>query len=416
MVLLSLCMGTNKKHKDNAMIKLTIFLLATLAFSQTTEPVIGTVTIPGGTFEPPLTFHPPLSQTGGDVFCNGCGGSGGGGTIGPPSQSAVNLYISPAGSDSAACSPADPCKTLAHAFSLVPAFVSQPYQINVADGTYNEPIDGRGYFGGRLSLVGDVANPSNVSFTGALTGCEAPRFPSYTTGACLKSGTEWLLSGITVAATMRTGITCDACIAALSGIGVSGSSMVAGIQNEHGYLFLKGNNTITGFAGAGALIPNEAFGIYNLGGHTIQQGGNLTITGPGWADGLLSYGIVEEYESSWALVPECDTCSTPINTNISNVYHGIELSSNASYVSFGQFPSGVGTITISNATNSGGHGLDLYNEAEFDLIGGSTGVGLVINNFGACISSQQWSTMSDGPGNRSLTNCTATTGGQIVLF
>ena len=391
-----------------------ILSLAVFVYGQTTEPITGTVTIPAGTFESPLTFTGGLSRIGNSVTCtSGCGGSGGGGTLGPPSQATINLYISTSGSDAASCSSTSPCLTLSHALNMIPALVSQPYQINIADGVYAEAIDGRGYVGGRISLIGNASAPGNVSFTGTLTGCESPRFPSYVTAVCLKAGTEWLLSGLSVNATMRTGITCDGCTVTISSDTIAGS-MVAGIQNEHGYLFLKGNNTISGFNGGD--ITHSSFGIYNLSGTVVQQGGNLVINGPGWAGGLLSYGIVEEYESNWSLIPECDSCTTPINTTISNVLNGIELSSNCSYASFGSLPSGVGTITLTNTTNSGGHGLDLYNEGEFDLIGGASGVGLNINNFGACISSQQYSTMSDGPGNRALTNCTATSGGQIVLF
>jgi hypothetical protein len=378
---------------------LLLSLLSLPALSQTIEPIAGTVTIPAGTFETPITFSSPLSRTGNTVTCPGCG-TGGSGSISAPLQTPINLYVSTTGNDAAPCSSAAPCKTLAHALAQIPALLTQPYQVNVADGTYAEPIDGRGYAGASITVIGNVANPANVVFTGSLSGCEAPRFSTFTTGVCLRGDSaDWTLSGISINASARNGVTCDHCAAILSDINVGGAT-VCGILNESGYLTLHGAIGISGFGGGD--VTNSSFGIDNIiAGRIFQSAGTLTITGPGWANGLISQGIVEEFQSMWTLLPQCDTCSRSINIVISNVLNGIQVTSHSSFVSFVS----TGTITLDNPTNSGGHGIDMYNASEFDLVGGATGINLTINNFGYCTSQYEISVLSHGPGNRTFTNC-----------
>lgn len=53
---------------------------ALCAAAQTTEPIVGTVTIPAGVFQLPLTAQPPLVLAGATLSCPDCGSGGGGGT------------------------------------------------------------------------------------------------------------------------------------------------------------------------------------------------------------------------------------------------------------------------------------------------------------------------------------------------
>jgi hypothetical protein len=321
-----------------------------------------------------------------------------------------NFYITTTGSDSNACTSGSPCATFARVLSLIPSVVASNYVINVADGTYNQAIDGRGYTGYlSITITGDTTTPTNVALTGTLSGCAA-RHPGTHATICLQGpATTWTIQGISTTSTVRNALFCDNCSAILSNDTFAGTT-TAGINVERGYVTLQNAITVSGFSVGD--ITDSSFGIdETYGSQIIQDSGTLTISGPGFAGGLQSYGITEEFGANFSIVPPTDSSPTGINITITSVLNGIQLSGHSGFQSFVS----TGTISITNSSLASGAGLQLSNATEVDM----SPTALTISNFATCVNAVGLVMMSQGPGNRSF-SCTtpsnAAQGSQVILF
>jgi len=328
----------------------------------------------------------------------------------PQTGSTQTFHIAPSGSDANPCTGGSPCLTFAHVLSLIPALIASNYVIDVADGNYAQAIDGRGYTGYQsITITGNTATPTNVVLTGTLASC-ASRHPSTPATICLQGpATTWTIQGISTTSTVRNALFCDNCSAILSNDTFAGTTTAA-INVERGYVTLQNAMTLSGFSVGD--ISNSSFGIdETYGAQIVLDSGTLTINGPGFAGGLLSYGITEEFGANFSIVPPTDASPTNIGIAITSVLNGIQLSGHSGFQSFVS----TGTLSVTNLSLSSGAGLQLSNGSEFDV----SPTGLTVTNFATCVNAVGLVMMSQGPGNRTFSCSTPTNaaqGSQIVLF
>ena len=194
-----------------------------------------------------------------------------------PSATPTNYYIATTGNDSNVCSVGSKCLTLAHALSLVPTIIDHPFIINVADGSYAEPINLAGFITsqqGSIKILGNTTTPANVTFTGTVS-CNFPdSLAPYTVDACLPT-VNAILSGLKMsgAGTSR-GLLAYAGNVLLDNFTMASTSTFAGIQ-----VALRGTLGMTGVVVVNSF-GSAATGLYgNQSSYIGQYGGTVTITG-----------------------------------------------------------------------------------------------------------------------------------------
>ena len=111
----------------------------------------------------------------------------------------TNFYVTTGGSDSNACTLANPCLTINHALTYVQQnydLGGQTVNINVADGTYSTPVSFTTPFvGGIPNLIGDVTTPANCIITSSTA------TPAFYTG----NGVVLYISGFKITNTGTSG-------------------------------------------------------------------------------------------------------------------------------------------------------------------------------------------------------------------
>ncbi|MES2137001.1 MAG: hypothetical protein V4502_08085 [Pseudomonadota bacterium] len=334
----------------------------------------------------------------------------------------VNFYIATGGSDSNPCTSASKCLTLAHALLLVPQTLDNNYTINVADGTYAEPINPSGfigtgmYAGGRntqLQILGNTTTPANVVFSGTVACTAEDTRDSFLSGACISGSANVKLNGLTITNGQRNGIACyngnlELAKTVVTMTGGSGAASV-GFDGLTCHALITDNVTVSGFDTT--TSPTGGLGFYV--GRLSQisfLAGTLTVTGPGTgssmsADGTI--GIVVENEANF-VVAALGTIAT-----ISGVQSGINLAANSS---FSQFAGGM-TMNISNGstTPTSSIGVQVNNGSTFDWLSGT----ISIDHYSVCLQATVNSEAASSATTANFTNCTAhvtATGGQIVGF
>jgi len=279
--------------------------------------------------------------------------------------------------------------------------------VNVAAGTYAEGVDASGLIGDggkTLTILGDEGNPGGASFTGSVA-CnpDSSVLPSINTpsAVCAAGPVALVLKGITINATARNGIGCTECVVVLDDVVISGST-TAGVNVSHGRVTIRDNVTISGFSSSGG------FGLYLAHGAVAIQdkAGTLTITGPGGGS-TTALGIVEEFSATYTILSSGST-----NISITGVQIGFLLSSTSSFNSFVS----TGTISATNSTTpTSSQGVYTTAASSFNI----AGAGLTVDHFTTCLWAYTLSVIDQGPGNRTLSNCTQTAsaqGSQIVIY
>ncbi len=324
----------------------------------------------------------------------------------------VNYYVSTGGSDSNSCSSVLlPCLTLAHALSLIPAFVQAHYIVNVSDGTYGEPIDIEGFFGylsgdPSIQIVGDVATPANVIFTGTVASCM-----NFKTAACVTNGFSAGISGVTLSlpSGTRNGVGCDHCDLILTATSVAGT-FVCGLNQNGGSIALNGPISINGFSVAD-VSGTGGFGIDVINhGILYFTSGTTTLTGPGGTD-TKAVGLVGEFGSTVVVAPANDSGSTVINLTVTGVQQGLNFTGGSTFASY----VGTGTLSLSNtSTPTNSQGLNA-NAASINMTNNT----LIISNFSTCVQAIGVAFIAHGQASRT-TNCNvvqnAQQTSQITLF
>ena len=324
-------------------------------------------------------------------------GASGGGL--PPSASAVNYYVATTGSDSNSCSSGSPCLTVAHVLSLIPAALSSPFIVNVADGTYAAGLLVTGYHtssDGNIQIVGNATTPANVIFSGAVN-CAASDGNTYTTDACVL-GANVSISGVTfTGAATRAILTMDGGQTILSADTFSGTTTY-GVQTS-----LLSSTEMQGSISVSGATASSVY--CNLGGVFVIYGGTLTIAGTGSSGSTVGVRLKEG-----SLFSVHGGGISP-GYSISGVQYGFYLTEASKYVN----TDGSSTATtISNAT-AGTAVAGVYLGTQSVWFGDSAAIN--VNNFGTC-----W--LADGNAfaaqkSATDTNCTSTTASQqaqIILY
>ena len=250
-------------------------------------------------------------------------------------QAPANIFISTTGSDTTGKGTAGaPFQTLAKALSILPKLITQVHTINVADGTYAEPVNVQGFvsvFGGEIIILGNVATPTNVNFTGTAsvtfrnansTPCCVAIGPVNLTLRGIKAGaTVSCTDGITAA--LGAYVVVDRCHAA-------GTFSSSGVTATLGSIIeFRGNCTISGWTvrGIGGFHGSKFY---------YTSAGTLTITGPGSGTPI---GVHLAFLSSFI----CSTASTNF-TITGEVKYGFQLGLSSIF----QHTGATSTITVDN--------------------------------------------------------------------
>lgn len=328
----------------------------------------------------------------------------------------VDYYISPTGSDTAACSSAAPCATLAHVLTLLPQTLQNYYVVHIADGTYSEPINTAGFlgsgsaglfggttYGAYLQLLGDVANPQNVTFNGLLN-CSN----SYQSTACIGGSGLVKLTGITISGSKREGLSCYGGTLELNNVRIvmtGGASQASVGMNALGCNWTLDQGSSLSISGFDTNIgPTGGLGLYNSFGTFCWINGTLNITGPGNTD--LTDGMVLEH-GAW-IAMQTSTAAL----NISGVTIGLQVGDNGSFESY----VGAGASITNTTAPSGSIGISVSSSGAVNFANGGT---LTISNYSTCIQAAANSEMTHGGASRTLscpTQTNALQGSQIVLF
>jgi hypothetical protein len=311
----------------------------------------------------------------------------------PTPGTTTNYYISTAGSDSNPCTIGSKCLTLAHALSKVPTVLTQQFIINVADGTYAEGIDLRGFNGylgsaTGITILGNTGTPSNVQFTGTVSPNCGTIGGTQVTVACLAGSPSVTLSGIELNATARDQLYCDNCYVILSNVTFNGSNTECIDSFRANIIFqntIVCQNTNSAGVGAGFYLAHQTVGLF--------RSGTITITGPGGAS-TTAWGLNVEFMSTFEIIGGG-------NITITGVQDGVAATGHSNFSAFGWS----GTLSITNSSApSNSNGIFASNGSVIDMDSNT----LTINHFTTCIQAIGESEMSQGPGNRTLSNCTAT--------
>ncbi len=313
----------------------------------------------------------------------------------------VDYYIATNGNDSNDCSSGSKCLTLAHALSLIPATIINPYVIHVADGTYAEGISVVGYTSqgeNGITIVGNTTTPANVVFSGTVNCLFPDSVGTYTADACIESS-RVKLSGLKVSGTVTRAVfahgdtrllldnftsTAAATVAAVQVAGPNASIELTGTNaisgwNSSGAYCLYGNQGGTFEQYAGSVTCAGATGNNTQVGLNLQQGANyeihqgasatLTITGIQTGAFLTGNSIFSSRVSSGAITitnSATPTASTGIYAEIGSQWNG-----NPTTLTMDRFTTGLkadglagiwqklGSITNSGAASQTNGGLVL---------------------------------------------------------
>jgi hypothetical protein len=334
----------------------------------------------------------------------------------------INYYISTAGSDSNVCSSASKCLTLAHVLALVPQTLDNNYIVNVADGTYAEPIDTSGFLGAAarysgggipsLEVLGNTTTPANVVFSGNTVCTTGDSQGSYHSGACIAGTANVKLAGLKISNGQRNGIACyggNLEVAKVQIVLTGGAAAVSvGISALTCEIFISDDLTISGFDTNTA--PTGGLGFYIAHGSVVEQyGGTVTVTGPGTGSSASADGtvcLVLEYASPGYTKTGTNTLA------VSGCQIGILINDHGT---FSDFVGGTVSITNGTVTPTASMGLNTSAQGTFNMANGST---LTIDHYTTCIDAVGLSLVTQG-GSHTTTNCTPTVTAQssvILLF
>ncbi len=346
----------------------------------------------------------------------------------PPRRplSTVNFYIATTGDDSHVCSSASKCLTLAHVLTLVPQTLDRQYVINVADGTYAEPIDTSGFIGAGMGslpsgggthttfieILGNISTPANVVFTGSVN-CDS----AFAATGCISGSAKVILEGLSITTGNRNGLECQNGVVELNKVNITQT----GGPSLNGVTFLgfgcrwnmESDLTISGFD-APNPVPTGGIGIEMSGGSvgTIDAG-TLTIIGPGTGNGGDGTTCITLDAGANSLVVTSFAGATVINC--SNVNAGIWINENSVFTAAG--PTDI--ILSQAATPTSSRAIQTFGQGVFYA---GFGANLTVNNWTICYYANDNSLITQGRdgGTRTSTNCgtvsTPNDGSRIVLF
>ena len=320
----------------------------------------------------------------------------------PASVTTINLYVATTGSDSTGSGTITlPYLTIAKAMTRVPSLmVGQSFTINVAAGTFAEPIDYRGHVSTGQEVLGVVgAGIGSTTITGTLT-CDGDTMAVCAYGNAVNA----LVSALTVNVSTNAAAACGGCFrlaidnVTFTGTYAGGDAAVKSYNG--GYIAFLDAVTINGINTAANSLGFDAF---NGGRGGLENAGTLTITGPGGS----SNGAVCFVEESGAHFQMNINAAANGNITISGCSQGILLSSQSSFDSF----TSTGTVSVTNSvTPSGSAGITVNGGSAFNM----NPTGMTVSNFTTCLVGNGLSVLDQGPGNRSLSNCGITPGPSTV--
>lgn len=313
---------------------------------------------------------------------------------GTGAQAPADLYVDPTdGSDTTGDgSLGDPYATVAKALSVLPTVLAAEYTIHLADDTYAEAIDLRGFVGadaGALTLTGNTTTPANVTFTGTATDDDGGTCVALVAGPLRVE-----LEGVRVNATATSGVRArDGARLTLDRCTVTGTL-------NHGVHALNG--AVVDLLGAVTVSGFSEFGLDALHGSAFTTSGAATLTLTGatsaaWGVHLFAHSRFITYTASVAIT-------------ISTVKYGFQVGLNSLF----QHRGSSGSISVTNAsTPASSAGVQCT-----DLSSWSTDQAITFDHL-----NRSWELNSisyaESTGSRTLTNITtgnSTTQNSVLLL
>lgn len=248
-------------------------------------------------------------------------------------QASTSIFIATTGSDTTGNGTSGaPYATMAKALSTLPALITQAHTINVADGTYAEPVLLQGFvcaFGGSITITGNTTTPTNVNFTGHTT--VTVRNADFDPCVAAVGPVVATVQGIKAGATCTNGIvSLQGAYLVIDRCSSSGTFTSSGVQASIGSIVeFRGNCTISGWTARG-------IGIFHTSRAYYTSAGTLTITGPGSG---TPFGVHIAFTSSFI----CSTASTNF-TITGEVKYGFQLGLQSNF----QHTGATSTITVDN--------------------------------------------------------------------
>jgi hypothetical protein len=247
------------------------------------------------------------------------------------------VYVATTGDDiSGDGSSGNPFATVAKAISVLPDIIKQEFVIDVADGTYAEPIqvsDKITVGSGKIRISGNTTTPANVTFTGA-NGTVTIRGGTSTSLALIMGGVNVELEGVKLDGTANVGViafrqsfvTLDRCV-------VTGTLTTGMLITDQSGVEFCGNNTISGWSSFGVSIQFSSIGSHG-------SAGTLTLTGPSSPSGTV-WGFHLSAGSSFG-----NFGLASCNITITNVVKGFEVGLASIFTHQGASS----TISVTNAS------------------------------------------------------------------
>lgn len=224
--------------------------------------------------------------------------------------------------------PSETHTTIAAALASLPSVLTEDAVIELAAGTYAEPIVLTHHVG-RVRIVGDVSTPANVTLTGSTT--QPYRHMSLTSVVHVSGPAVLALEGIRLSATVSHAIyAARGAHVVIDRSAIAGSTSV-GAFADAATLEFKGNCSVTGWTTYGIDATRGSSVLYT-------SPGTLTITGPG-----LTGAGVHLTGAHWLMF---GSSGSGLHLTITNVLRGFEMGFGAHFQH--QAPSSV--ITLSNSS------------------------------------------------------------------
>lgn len=341
-----------------------------------------------------------LDDTTGDLLYDdgSCVGGSGGSTSADLTTvldtAAATVYVATTGDDTTGDgSSGAPYATFAAALASLPRSIAYVQTIDVADGTYAEPLVVEGVVctgAGKILVTGDTTTPGNVAFTGTVS--RASRGVTKSACAYVAGPAHLVLQGVTLDATADVGAwVVDGGALTLDRATVDGATTMGVAVWNQSRLELEGNVTISGFSGTNGR------GIQLLGGCEAHYAatGTLTITGPGSA----GWGIQVTTGSNFGCYSATDGIGiAPVNITITGVQMGFQIG----LTSIFSCQAASSTITVDNvSTPSSSVGIQCTDCSSWSMNGTSMTLVLDHLSIGLQVNSLSY---AEAVGTRTFTN------------
>lgn len=303
----------------------------------------------------------------------------------------ASIFISTSGSDTTGKGTVgSPYRTMAKALSILPKMITQSHTINVADGTYAEPILIQNFMcssGGSIIVTGNTTTPNNVNFTGhaSVTVRNADFDPCIVAVGPVIA----MIQGVKAGATSANGFcSLQGAYLVIDRCNAGGTFSSSGVQASIGAVVeFRGNCSITGWTSRG-------IGIFHNSRAYDTSAGTLTITGPGSGTPI---GVHISFTSSFI----CSTASTNFSIT-GEVKYGFQLG----LTSIFQHTGATSTITVDNvATPANSAGAQCTDNSSF-----STTTAFTLDHLTSSLEVNSISYAEQTTGTRTFTNVTNTAG------